>query len=62
MKKIIEKKLISTKKKVSKEWLKYRKQKAKVKQNRKLNIFEKENIIFDLLGDTRKRISQDYAD
>lgn len=61
MKKIIEKKLIATKKKVSNEWQKYRKQKIKIKHNKKLNSFEKKSIISDLLGDTRKNISEDYA-
>lgn len=61
MKKIIEKKVFATKKRVSKEWERYRKQKTKVKHNKRLNTFEKKNIISDLLGDTRKNISKYYA-
>jgi len=61
MKKIIEKKLAVTKRKVSNEWKKYRKEKYKIKKDKSLDFFDKANEIKALIRDTRKNISEDYA-
>lgn len=62
MKKIIVKKLLATRKKVSKRWFTYRKQKRKLQQNKRLDFFEKANEKKGLLLSTRKTISKDFAD
>jgi hypothetical protein len=62
MKKIIEKKLTATRKKVSKEWGKYHKEKYKIKKDKSLDFFDKANELKVLIKDTRKNISQDFAD
>lgn len=62
MKKIIEKKLQATRKKVAAKWIKYNKQKSKIKKDKSLDFFEKANEILSLRKQTRKNISKDFAD
>lgn len=60
MLKVVSKKLETTKKKVSKEWQKYRQTKSKVLKRKGLTVHEKRQILTSERELTRQKISEDF--
>ena len=60
MLKVISKKLDTTKKKVSKEWQRYRQTKQKILKRKGLTVHEKKQILISEIDITRKKISDEY--